>query len=179
MHDEKESVVASDDVHEKPETRVVRQVYEQRWSAFLHAGAILAFTRPPLQRVLGLTPTSVLAGLFMFMGEQSLSVNPILQRVFHALSSPSDLPPLPPQVSNWRAVHGYTITQVTITAVIFAITLTKAAPAFPLLVIACVPARLFIMNHIWNKETLDFVDKWACRGLTSGNTVDQGDSLEN
>ena len=52
----------------------VRMVYEQRWSAFLHAGAILAFISPPLQLVLGLTPTSVLAGLFMFMGEQSLAV---------------------------------------------------------------------------------------------------------
>lgn len=52
----------------------VRMVYEQRWSAFLHAGAILAFISPPLQLVLGLTPTSVLAGLFVFMGEQSLAV---------------------------------------------------------------------------------------------------------
>ena len=52
----------------------VRRVYEQRYSAFLHAGAILVFISPPLQLVLGLTPTSVLAGLFLFMGEQSLSV---------------------------------------------------------------------------------------------------------
>lgn len=36
--------------------------------------------------VLGLTPTSVLAGLFLYMGEQSLSVNPILFRFFHMLT---------------------------------------------------------------------------------------------
>ena len=54
--------------------RDTEQVYEQRWSHFLHAGAILIFVSPPLQHVLGLTPTSVLAGLFLFMGEQSLSV---------------------------------------------------------------------------------------------------------
>ena len=59
---------------EETEGQEVRRVYEQRWSAFLHAGAILAFISPPLQLVLGLTPTSVLAGLFMFMGEQSLAV---------------------------------------------------------------------------------------------------------
>jgi hypothetical protein len=52
----------------------IQRVYEQRWSSFLHAGAILAFIAPPLQKVLGLTPTSVLAGLFLFMGEQSLAV---------------------------------------------------------------------------------------------------------
>ena len=76
MHSEpEETLVGADTDHEpKPEPRAVKRVYEQRWSAFLHAGAILAFVSPPLQHVLGLTPTSVLAGLFMFMGEQSLSV---------------------------------------------------------------------------------------------------------
>lgn len=74
MHTEKEETLISVDGEEKVEYREVRRVYEQRWSAFLHAGAILVFVSPPLQRVLGLTPTSVLAGLFMFMGEQSLSV---------------------------------------------------------------------------------------------------------
>ena len=61
-------------IGEKTEDQEVRRVYEQRWSSFLHAGAILAFVSPPLQLILGLTPTSVLAGLFIFMGEQSLAV---------------------------------------------------------------------------------------------------------
>lgn len=74
MHTEKEEIVVMDADEEKTQVREVKRVYEQRWSAFLHAGAILAFVSPPLQHVLGLTPTSVLAGLFMFMGEQSLCV---------------------------------------------------------------------------------------------------------
>lgn len=75
LHDEVEdcAVIGADGV-ERPGQRVVRRVYEQRWSAFLHAGGILVFASPPFLRVLGLTPTSVLAGLFVFMGEQSLSV---------------------------------------------------------------------------------------------------------
>ena len=73
MHNEKEETRSSNLGDEEPEVRVVRRVYEQRWSAFLHAGAILVFVAPPFQRVLGFTPTSVLAGLFMYMGEQSLS----------------------------------------------------------------------------------------------------------
>jgi hypothetical protein len=36
-------------------------------------------------RVLGLTPTSVLAGLFLYIGEQSLSVNPIIFRFLYML----------------------------------------------------------------------------------------------
>ena len=74
MHTEKEEILISVDGEEKVEHRDVRRVHEQRWSAFLHAAAILLFVSPPFQHVLGLTPTSVLAGLFMFMGEQSLSV---------------------------------------------------------------------------------------------------------
>ena len=78
LHAEEETIAVSatseEKAEQKTEIKVVRRVYEQRWSAFLHAGAILAFVSPPLQLVLGLTPTSVLAGLFLFMGEQSLAV---------------------------------------------------------------------------------------------------------
>ena len=74
LHTEREGIVSIVDGEEMTEFCEVRRVYEQRWSAFLHAGAILLFISPPLQHVLGLTPTSVLAGLFMFMGEQSLAV---------------------------------------------------------------------------------------------------------
>ena len=75
MHDEKENVSrVGSDGEQRTEVRVSPRVYEQRWSHFLHAIGILAFVSPPLMHVLGLTPTSVLAGLFLFMGEQSLSV---------------------------------------------------------------------------------------------------------
>lgn len=45
---------ASDDVKGKnvAKSRDTEQVYEQRWSHFLHAGAILIFVSPPLQHVL-------------------------------------------------------------------------------------------------------------------------------
>jgi hypothetical protein len=75
MHDDRESItVTGPEGDARSELRVSRRVYEQRWSHFLHAAGILAFVSPPLMKVLGLTPTSVLAGLFLFMGEQSLSV---------------------------------------------------------------------------------------------------------
>lgn len=74
LHTEAKVTSTMVDGEERVETEEVRQVYEQRWSPLIHAVAILAFVSPPLQRVLGLTPTSVLAGLFIFMGEQSLCV---------------------------------------------------------------------------------------------------------
>ncbi len=78
LHTEKEEVAVSVADKEKVEIKEVRRVYEQRWSAFLQAAGILTFISPPLQLVLGLTPTSVLAGLFLFMGEQSLAVKYVL-----------------------------------------------------------------------------------------------------
>lgn len=74
LHVEHEQFIVEEDGEEKLGKREVKRVYEQRWSAFLHGCGILAFTSPPFMKVLGLTPTSVLAGLFLFMGQQSLSI---------------------------------------------------------------------------------------------------------
>lgn len=147
--------------------RVVTRVYEQRYSPFLQSALILAFISPPLQRLLGLTPTSVLAGLFLFMGYQSLSVNPILTRVASLLTPPSERDVLTqyelPDSVRWIAIHAYTITQIVLTGAVFGVTLTVAAPIFPVLIIVLVPLRLKLMNRIWSKETLRWVDGWACR----------------
>ncbi|CAK1364863.1 unnamed protein product [Cercospora beticola] len=148
-----------------------QRVHEQRWSHFLHAAAILAFIAPPLQLVLGLTPTSVLAGLFLFMGQQSLSVNPILDRTFQLLTPPSDLPPLPEKIKSWCQIHTYTLFEILMAVVIFIVTLTVAGPAFPLIIAALVPFRLLVMGRIWSKDVLRFVDRWACR---EGTPEDEG-----
>ncbi|KAI9879613.1 MAG: hypothetical protein M1830_007973 [Pleopsidium flavum] len=178
MHMEKVEAQITVDGEEKTETRGVRRVYEQRWSAFLHAGAILVFISPPFQHVLGLTPTSVLAGLFLFMGEQSLSVNPILYRFFYLLTPQSELPALPRAVKNYWGVHIYTVVQIVVTVIIFIVTLTKGAPAFPVIIIALVPIRLLVMNRIWHRETLRFVDAWACREGTPEDDEDTKASPE-
>jgi hypothetical protein len=161
MYYEEEDAQQGEHDDTQPPRRVPR-TYEQRYSHFIQAALILIFVSPPLQKLLGLTQTSVLAGLFMFMGYQSLSVNPILERVVHLLSPPSELPPLPCGVS-WLGIHTYTITQIIVTGIVFGVTLTVAAPAFPLIIIALVPVRLTLMNKIWSRETLRLVDGWACR----------------
>ncbi|KAH8701842.1 HCO3 transporter family-domain-containing protein [Talaromyces proteolyticus] len=182
MHTEQERHTITVDGEERVETREIRCVYEQRWSAFLHAGGIMLFVSPPFMKVLGLTPTSVLAGLFFFMGEQSLSVNPILYRLFYLLTPPSELPLLPAALHSKNStterpsyfpIHLYTILQIFLTAVIFILTLTKAAPAFPVLIIALVPFRLLLMKRWWNREVLRFVDAWACREGTPEDEEDQ------
>ncbi|KAK1978903.1 HCO3 transporter family-domain-containing protein [Colletotrichum cereale] len=147
-----------DDAPAKP----VLRVYEQRFSPFIQAAGILLFVSPPFQHFLGFTPTSVLAGLFMFMGYQSLRVNPILTRVWHLLTPISELPALPHGAS-WAGIHLFTIAQVVLTGIVFGVTLTVAAPGFPIIIIVLVPVRLFIMNRIWSRQTLRYVDGWATR----------------
>lgn len=59
-----------------------------------------------------------------------------------------------------------------VTVIIFIVTLTKGAPAFPVIIITLVPIRLLLMNRIWNKYTLQFVDAWACREGTPEDDED-------
>jgi hypothetical protein len=87
MHEYRETITTATSAGgvTQTEDRASTRAHEQRWSHFLHAAGILAFVSPPLMRVLGLTPLSVLAGLFLFMGEQSLSVKsvfPFMKFVF-------------------------------------------------------------------------------------------------
>jgi hypothetical protein len=155
-----------------------QEVYEQRWSPFLQAAGILLFLSPPFQHVLGLTPTSVLAGLFIFMGEQSLAVNPILFRFFYILTPTSELPPLPKGVKSYWGIHAYTALQIVMTGIIFYVTLTVAAPAFPAIIIALVPIRLLLMSRVWGRETLRFVDAWACKEGTPEDDEDRRNGFE-
>lgn len=98
--------------------------------------------------------------------------SPILYRFSYLLTPPSELPKLPADVKSYRGVHIYTVVQVVVTIVIFIVTLTKAAPAFPVLIIILVPIRLLLMNRLWDRETLRFVDAWACRKGTPEDDKD-------
>ena len=63
------------------------------------------------------------------------------------------------------------------TGVIFYITLTVAAPAFPIIIIALVPVRLLVINRLWNRETLRSVDAWACKDGTPEDDEDRRNGI--
>ncbi|KAI9793720.1 MAG: hypothetical protein M1816_007615 [Peltula sp. TS41687] len=165
------SEVKEESKNESP-VKTIQTVFEQRWSHFLHAAGILVFISPPFMHVLGLTPTSVLAGLFLFMGEQSLSVNPLLDRFALLLTPPAERPPLPDVVPGYKGIHLYTATEIICTVIIFVVSLTKAAPVFPVLIVILVPIRLLFMKRLWNRETLRYVDAWACQDGTPEDDED-------
>ena len=99
--------------------------------------------------------------------------SPILYRCFYILTPPSELPPLPPPMRNYTGVHVYTALQIIITVAILIVTLTPGAPVFPVIIIALVPIRLLVMKRFWNRETLRFVDAWACREGTPEDEEDR------
>jgi len=99
--------------------------------------------------------------------------SPILYRTFYILTPPSELPNLPDPIKSYVGIHIYTVTQIVVTVIIFIVTLTKAAPVFPVIIIALVPIRLLLMNRLWHRETLRYVDAWACRDGTPEDDEDK------
>ena len=89
--------------------------------------------------------------------------SPILYRFFYLLTPPSELSPLPPPIRSYWPIHAYTILQIVLTVIIFIVTLTKAGPIFPIIIILLVPFRLQVMPRMWNRDYLRYVDAWACR----------------
>lgn len=73
---------------------------------------------------------------------------------------------------SYLPIHIYTIVQIVITVGIFIVTLTQAAPAFPVIIIALVPFRLLLMKKWWPREVLRFVDAWACKEGTPEDDED-------
>ena len=88
------------------------------------------------------------------------------------LTPQAELPKLPTAVRSYSPVHAYTGLQILVTVAVFVVTLTKAAPAFPVMIIVLVPIRLLLMKKIWNREVLRFVDAWACKEGTPEDDED-------
>ncbi|KAL4925151.1 HCO3 transporter family-domain-containing protein [Aspergillus undulatus] len=125
------------------------------------------FVSPPFMKVLGLTPTSVLAGLFLFMAKLTIA-SPILYRTFYLLTPPSELPLYhllsqnptgTPHPVPTIARHAHPICH----------------PGLPLLIVALVPFRLLLMKCWWPREAPRSVDAWACKEVTPGDDEDVED----
>lgn len=88
----------------------------------------------------------------------------MLYRFSLLLTPPAERPSLPDTVPGYKGIHLYTATEIISTVIIFVVSLTKAAPVFPVLIVILVPIRLLVMKRLWNRETLRYVDAWACKG---------------
>lgn len=74
--------------------------------------------------------------------------------------------PIPPRADACLIItasgsHVYKALQIAPVNLNFVFTMTMAAPAFPLMIVALVPGRLLLMNRTKNGGTLRFVGAWG------------------
>ena len=98
--------------------------------------------------------------------------SPILYRVAALLTPAADRRPLPNTIRNYRGIYMYTAIQIISTVAVFVVAQTKAAPVFPIMIIILVPVRLLLMSRFWDRETLRYVDAWACKEGTPEDDED-------
>jgi boron transporter len=150
------------------------KVIETRVSSFVISLLIgVTALSPPLLRLIGQIPESVLAGIFIYMGIETLSNNQFTSRCYMFIFRHA-----------YRSLHfkhfnkmsqgvlaRYTSLQLFCVAVIFGITFTTAAIAFPALIALLVPLRMFVVARMFTAEQLEYLDG-------DENEVNDGDGME-
>ncbi len=121
-------------------------VVEQRVSNFLQSVLTLCFcTIPALLLLLGSIPVAVLNGLFIYMGLEAFSLNVFLARLFYLLLIPSKV--AREQAHEWpysvgtRKIAFFVTIQLLSLGLIFGVTLSPVAIAFPIAIVLLVFIR--------------------------------------
>jgi len=124
---------------------VVISVYENRVAPLLVNVLILACL--PIIDKFKFIPTAVICdGLFLFMGISGLPGNQCFERLKLIVTDPALYPELPWTVDEVpRAkMHFFTMVQVGVVAVLFAVAKSPIALAFPVFLVASIPLRAFL-----------------------------------
>ena len=150
----------TDETNKGKTTRIVDHVVEQRVSNLAQGLLTLGTMSGPLLIVLHLIPQGVLAGLFFVMGTQALAGNGITQKLLflardRQLTTSGD--PLA-RLERRRAVWAFIALQLFGFGATFAITQTIAAIGFPIIIIALIPVRTFLMPRWFRPEELSALD---------------------
>ena len=114
----------------------------------------------PFQHVLGLIPKGVLAGLFWYMGTDALLSSGVTEKMLYLIRDPQAISPSEP-------LNGVRKTRIIIFLIIellgfgatFAVTQTIAAIGFPVIIMALVPIRIWLVPRLpFTKKELDILD---------------------
>ena len=110
--------------------------------------------------VIKLIPVPVLYGVFLYMGLVSLGTNQFWTRVTMMFMQSSKFPDTPySKHIEPRRIHLYTLIQLALFALLYTVKSVKTiAIAFPIIIAACIPARLFILSKIFTKDELILLD---------------------
>lgn len=107
-------------------------------------------------------PVPVLYGVFLYMGIASLSGNQFFERLLLLGRQPSLYPQQPftdgKKVPR-RKLHAYTVLQLSLFALLYVVKAVKSiAIAFPLVIAACIPIRLYLLPRLFSTDELEALD---------------------
>lgn len=140
-------------------------VVEQRVSHLLMGLAIWGTMTGPLLTVLRTMPAAVFAGVFFIVGWGSIEHNGILQKFWYLNSERRFLDPEEPlSTVSRRKIVLFIAIQILGVACTVAISQTIAAIGFPVLIIALIPIRTFLMPRWFSNHELSVMD-----ALTANN----------
>ncbi|GFF39868.1 putative transporter C543.05c [Aspergillus udagawae] len=142
-------------------------VVEQRLSHFLMGLLIIGTMTRPLLIVLHTMPAAVFAGVFFTVGWGSIESNGILQKlIFLARENRFIQRDEPLLTVRRRKIALYIACQAVGVTATVAISQTIAAIGFPILIIALIPFRVWVMPRWFSAEELDVMDD-----LTANNSA--------
>ncbi|KAL1916697.1 uncharacterized protein VTP21DRAFT_5401 [Calcarisporiella thermophila] len=138
----------------------VESVVENRISPLLQSVLIGLTLSPPLLFVLRLIPRAILAGLFLVYAFQSLEENTIALRVQWIFTDRECKRPTSylARVSA-RVILLFTTLQIALIALIFYVTVSPAAISFPVFILLLVPARRWMLPHLFTRKDLEVLDR--------------------
>ena len=111
--------------------------------------------------VLKAIPMSVLYGVFLYMGLAALRGNQLFERCLMLLMQPGKYPKSAPYVGrlSQREIFGMTAIQVGLFALMYVLkTVKQTAIAFPLVIAACIPVRLYVLPRLFSAHALALLD---------------------
>lgn len=104
---------------------------------------------------------SVLYGVFLYMGIAALTGNQFYERILMAFMQKDKYPARPytsGRISR-RTLFGFTAVQLVAFGLMYAVkTIKSVAIAFPLIIAACIPVRLYLLPRLFDKEALLLLD---------------------
>ncbi|KAH7382342.1 HCO3 transporter family-domain-containing protein [Pyrenochaeta sp. MPI-SDFR-AT-0127] len=134
-------------------------VVEQRVSHFLMGMAIWGTMTGPLLRVLHTMPAAVFAGVFFVVGWGSIESNGILKKFWYLNSERRFLKAEDPlNTISRKKIALFISIQMLGVACTVAISQTIAAIGFPVLIIALIPLRTFLMPKWFTEQELNVLD---------------------
>ncbi|XP_069936990.1 band 3 anion transport protein-like [Cherax quadricarinatus] len=139
------------------ESPKIQGVREQRLSSFVVS--ILIGLSVLLSKILNLIPKSVLLGVFLYMGVASTAGIHLITRTI-LLLKPVKYHPDTPFVRkvDTGKMHIFTIVQLLMLGLLWAVTLSPASIALPFVLILLIPLRLYILPRVFSKTELSALD---------------------